>query len=109
MTLTRVFSGTVPHASSRNSRFQAWSAVSFSSTNPPAMAHVPGWSLRSMRITSSPLPSSRSRITSASAAWFGPHLPSKPRPVMPVRPAGFRGRFVPKSSRTFPCTRSALE
>ena len=28
-------------------------------------------------------------VAIGSAAWFGPHLPSRPRPLIPVLPAGF--------------------
>lgn len=31
-------------------------------------------------------------MTIGSAAWLGPHRPSKPRPVKPVRPRGFLGQ-----------------
>ena len=28
-------------------------------------------------------------VTTGSAAWLGPHLPSRPLPIIPVRPTGF--------------------
>lgn len=28
-------------------------------------------------------------VTTGSAAWFGPHRPSRPLPIIPVRPIGF--------------------
>eukprot|EP00964_Phaeocystis_antarctica_P159069 scaffold129989_cov63-Phaeocystis_antarctica.AAC.8 len=37
-------------------------------------------------------------VTIGSAAWLGPHLPSRPRPRSPVRPSGLSG--APYSSNS---------
>jgi len=32
-------------------------------------------------------------VTTGSAAWLGPHLPSNPLPIIPVLPIGFLGNI----------------
>ncbi len=52
---------------------------------PPGMAHTPAGTVRSIAtICSVPSQSGCHRVTIGSAAWFGPHLPSSPRPAIPV-------------------------
>ena len=61
------------------------------STIPPGMAQSPV-SLRLMATICSCPVCGWKRVTIGSAAWLGPHLPSSPRPRMPVRPRGLTGK-----------------
>ena len=88
-------------ASSVNSRLTAADTCSFSSTIPPGMPHCPT-SLRLIAtICNLRLSVGCHRVTTGSAAWLHPHLPSSPRSAMPVRPRGLSGLFC-SSKRNSP-------
>jgi len=41
------------------------------------------------------------RVTTGSAAWFGPQRPSRPRPLIPVLPIGFLQQTLIITRNTF--------
>lgn len=80
-------------ASSVNSEYSVLATSSPGLTMPPGKA-IMSQSERTTTTTSRSPVTGLNRVTIGSAAWFGPYLPSKPRPRSPVRPPGKRKRCL---------------
>lgn len=91
------------NASSVNSRLSVMEIVSPGSTIPPGIAHSLSFFRKIATNINIGFPLVESIILffvdssvfhlvkTGSAAWFGPHFPSSPRPLIPVRPMGLMG------------------